>query len=150
MNAIVHSFTPLDPVDDFINAAEALIGHSLDGVFHRDGYSIDNAMSYFRRGFTVENYVTLVTGNSVYRRRHARAFAVRCLRSSKRYKAGQVYLAVPWPHPYEPWREGLLLNVGRGRFHAFADQFEPVRACNRGHFPRMIATAAASVPEAAR
>ena len=142
------SAAALDPADIYVIRAEALIGHSLDGRHGVDGYSIDNALCYFRAGISVDDFITIITSSPTYRRRRPCAFAVRYTgKFDGLFVPGKVYLASPWANRDAPYDKMLCVFV-RGRCRRIPpEHFEPLRARHRGLFPRLVIAAlhAASV-----
>jgi hypothetical protein len=133
-----------DPrLDDYIAQVEAVLGHSLDGDYNRDGHSIDNAIAFFRAGVPVDDFVTVLTSRMAYKLAHPRAIAVRCVKAVGPFVYGDTYLAVPAMD--ETGHAALYFPGACGRPFFDPAFFVPLRARNRGHFPRLALAAMGAV-----
>lgn len=132
----------LDAVDPALEAyiaeAERLLGHTIDGEYHRDGHSIDNAIAFFKAGVAVDDFVTLLTSRIDYKLSHPRAIAVRCVRADPPFVFGDLYLAVPWTD--EAGHPAFYFHGVRRPMRDPA-AFVPVRVRSRGHFPLLVLAA---------
>lgn len=52
--------------DRWVNAAEKLLGHDLDGSQEENGYSLDFSYEDWKRGMSVTAYVAKVKGQTNY------------------------------------------------------------------------------------